>query len=139
MYSDTYWFARLAYERALALIYLIAYVVAALQFTPLLGEHGLQPVPRFLKHVPFRRAPSLFHLHYSDTFLKVVAWVGVALSLSMLVGVVEQGPIWLPAVVWFVLWALYLSIVNVGQTFYGFGWESILLEAGFLAIFLGPD
>src|SRR5262249_38586423 len=26
---------------------------------------------------------------------------------------------------------------NVGQTFYGFGWESMLLEAGFLAIFLG--
>jgi hypothetical protein len=40
--------------------------------------------------------------------------------------------------VWFALWALYLSIVNVGQTFYGFGWESLLLEAGFLAIFLGP-
>ena len=39
---------------------------------------------------------------------------------------------------WLVLWVLYLSIVNVGQTFYGFGWESLLLEAGFLAIFLGP-
>ena len=36
---------------------------------------------------------------------------------------------------WFVLWALYQSIVNVGQTFYGFGWESMLLEAGFFAIF----
>jgi hypothetical protein len=30
-----------------------------------------------------------------------------------------------------------LSFVNVGQTFYGFGWESILLEGMFLAIFLG--
>jgi hypothetical protein len=38
-----------------------------------------------------------------------------------------------------VLWVLYLSIVNVGQTFYSFGWESLLLEAGFLAIFLGDD
>jgi hypothetical protein len=36
-----------------------------------------------------------------------------------------------------ILWALYLSIVNVGQRFYSFGWESLLLEAGFLAIFLG--
>ena len=35
------------------------------------------------------------------------------------------------------LWVLYLSFVNVGQTFYGFGWESILLEGLFLAIFLG--
>jgi len=39
--------------------------------------------------------------------------------------------------VWFALWVLYLSIVNVGQRFYSFGWESLLLEAGFLAIFLG--
>jgi Lipase maturation factor len=36
------------------------------------------------------------------------------------------------------MWALYLSVVNVGQTFYGFGWETLLLEAGFLAVFLGP-
>jgi hypothetical protein len=32
---------------------------------------------------------------------------------------------------------LYLSFVNVGQTFYGFGWETLLLESGFLAVFLG--
>ena len=32
---------------------------------------------------------------------------------------------------------LYLSFVNVGQTFYGFGWETLLLEAGFLTIFAG--
>lgn len=40
---------------------------------------------------------------------------------------------------WAVLWALYLSIVNVGQTWYGFGWESLLLETGFLAVFLGNE
>jgi hypothetical protein len=40
---------------------------------------------------------------------------------------------------WLVLWVLYLSIVNVGQQWYGFGWESLLLEAGFWAIFLGND
>lgn len=38
---------------------------------------------------------------------------------------------------WAVLWLLYLSIVNVGQTWYSFGWESLLLEVGFLAVFLG--
>ena len=32
---------------------------------------------------------------------------------------------------------LYLSIVNVGQIWYSFGWESLLLETGFIAIFLG--
>ena len=34
---------------------------------------------------------------------------------------------------WAALWVLYLSFVNVGQTFYGFGWETLLLEAGLLA------
>ena len=41
--------------------------------------------------------------------------------------------------VWLLLWVLYLSIVNVGQTFYAFGWESMLLEAGFFAAFMGPS
>ncbi|KRX01187.1 hypothetical protein PPERSA_03691 [Pseudocohnilembus persalinus] len=37
-----------------------------------------------------------------------------------------------------ILWFLYLSIVNIGQTWYSFGWESQLLETGFLTIFLSP-
>ena len=36
-----------------------------------------------------------------------------------------------------VLWLLYLSFVNVGQTFYGFGWETLLCEVGFFTIFAG--
>ena len=36
------------------------------------------------------------------------------------------------------MWVIYLSLVNVGQTFYGFGWESMLCEAGFFVSFLGP-
>jgi hypothetical protein len=35
------------------------------------------------------------------------------------------------------LWIGYMSITSIGQTFYGFGWEMLLLEAGFLAAFLG--
>jgi hypothetical protein len=88
--------------------------------------------------VPFRRAPSLFHLHYSDRFLSVVAWAGTGLAAAALLGLPEQGPAWLSAAAWVALWGLYLSVVNVGQTFYGFGWETLLLEAGFLAVFLGP-
>jgi hypothetical protein len=62
----------------------------------------------------------------------------VALAAAALAGLPEQGPAWVSAAVWLALWALYLSVVNVGQTFYGFGWETLLLEAGFLAVFLGP-
>jgi hypothetical protein len=130
--------ARLVLTRGLGLVYLIAFIVAAAQFRPLLGTHGLEPAPRFLAAVPFRRAPSLFHLHYSDRFLTAVAVTGIVLSAAVVVGLVERAPLVVWAAVWLLLWALYLSIVNIGQTFYGFGWETLLLEAGFLAVFLGP-
>jgi hypothetical protein len=122
----------------LGAIYLIAFLVAANQFPALLGERGLLPAPRFLAAVPFRRAPSLFHLRYSDRLLSMVAWAGVVLAAAVVAGVPQAGPVWASMLTWLALWVLYLSIVNVGQVFYGFGWESLLLEAGFLAIFLGP-
>ena len=63
----------------------------------------------------------------------------MATAALLLLGLPQRGPIWLPMLAWFVLWALYLSFVNVGQMFYGFGWESLLLEAGALAVLLGPS
>ena len=136
--APDYWLARLVFQRAVAAIYVVAFLVVARPFAPLLGERGLLPVPQYVRAVPFRRSPSLFHWRYSDRLLAVVAWSGVALALTALVGLPDAWPIPLTMLVWLVLWALYLSIVNVGQTFYSFGWETLLLETGFLAIFLGP-
>src|SRR5687768_13716068 len=135
--ADDLWLARLAFQRGLALIYLVAFLVALHQFRPLLGERGLLPVPDFVRAVPFRLSPSLFHWRYSDRLFGVVAWTGVLLSALTLAGLTDVLPLPLALLVWLILWALYLSIVNVGQTFYAFGWETLLLEAGFLAIFLG--
>ncbi len=133
-----YWLSRLVFERALALTYLLAFVAARNQFRPLLGTRGLLPIPRFVAVVPFGRAPSIFQWRYSDRLFAVVAWTGVAGSVAVLAGVVDASPWWCSVLVWLLLWALYLSIVNVGQLWYGFGWESLLLEAGFIAAFLGP-
>ncbi len=112
--------------------------MAANQFRPLLGAHGLLPVPRLLAAVGVRQAPSIFHLHYSDRFFALVAWTGVALAAAVVLGLPAAAPVWASMLVWLLLWGLYLSIVNVGDSFYAFGWESLLLEAGFLATFLGP-
>ena len=139
LFSSEYWLARFAFQRGLALIYLLAFLVAVNQFRPLVGERGLLPVPEFLRYVDFRRAPSIFHLFYSDRFFGAVAWAGIALSIVALTSFSERGPLWISIAVWASLYLLYLSIMNVGQVFYGFGWESMLLEAGFLAIFLGTD
>jgi hypothetical protein len=136
--APDYWLSRWLFERALGAIYVIAFLVARNQFAALLGERGLLPVPRFLQLVTYREYPSLFHWRYSDRLLRAVSWIGVALAALLIAGLPQRGPAWLTILIWFALWALYLSIVNVGQIFYAFGWESLLLEAGFLAIFLGP-
>lgn len=137
--AEGYWLGRLVFQRALAVIYLIAFLSAVHQFRALIGERGLTPVPAFVARVPFRRAPSLFQLHYSDRFFALVAWLGVAWSAALLAGPADDLPVWAHLLAWAVPWALYLSIVHVGQVWYGFGWESLLCEVGFLAIFLGPS
>ncbi len=138
-HADGYWLSRFVFVRALAVVYAIAFLVARNQFRPLLGEHGILPIPRFVASVPFTRAPSVFHVHYSDRFFEALTWTGFVVALASVAGVPEGAPLWGSMLTWAFLWAAYLSIVNVGQTWYGFGWESLLLETGFLAIFLGPS
>ncbi|WP_280669669.1 MULTISPECIES: lipase maturation factor family protein [unclassified Kitasatospora] len=135
--APEYGLSRLVLLRLLAAVYLVGFLAAARQFRPLIGEHGMLPVPRYLAYRPFRRAPSLFQFGYSDRGFAAVAWTGAALAAAVLAGAADAVPLWASMLGWALLWALYLSIVNVGQVWYGFGWESLLLEAGFLAVFLG--
>ncbi|GHE49286.1 lipase maturation factor family protein [Streptomyces cellulosae] len=137
--ATEYWTSRLVFQKGLAALYLVAFLAAALQFRALIGERGMLPVPRFVARVPVRRSPSLFHLHYSDRFFAGCAWAGCAVAAALLAGVDTLVPLWAAMLLWLVPWGLYLSIVNVGQTWYAFGWESLLLEVGFLGVFLGND
>ncbi|HYX52579.1 MAG TPA: lipase maturation factor family protein [Candidatus Limnocylindrales bacterium] len=137
-YFGDLWLVRLLLQRAFAAIYLIAFIVVLRQFKPLLGKNGLLPVPAFLERATWRDAPSLFHWRYSDRLLTCVGWIGLVLSAAAVAGLTDVLPYWAGLIVWLALWFLYLSIVNVGQKFYGFGWESMLLEAGFFIAFLGP-
>ena len=97
------------------------------------------PIPRFLAGRSFWRSPSIFHLRYSDRLFAGTSWLGAALAAAIVAGVADLAPLWTAMLMWLMLWVLYLSIFNVGQTWYGFGWESLLLETGFLMIFLGND
>ena len=137
-YFGDLWLTRLLVQRGMAAIYLIAFLTVILQFKPLLGEDGLLPVPAYMKLVGWRRAPSIFLWRYSDGLLDVIAWTGLIVSAFAICGFTEAGPVWVSIAAWLLLYVLYLSIVNVGQSFFGFGWESMLLEAGFFTAFLGP-
>ncbi len=128
-------FIRDLFCKSLAALYFIAFLNAFNQFPALLGDHGLLPVKDFTATLSWKQIPSLFFWKYSDRMLRVVAITGMLSSLILFYGTTS---VWLHLFFWILTYGLYLSIVNVGQTFYGFGWESMLCEAGFFAAFLGP-
>lgn len=135
----SYNLTRLFLQRSLAFIYLVAFFSTTQQFQSLIGAHGLLPAAHFLERVNFWQTPSIFFFKNSDHFIALVAWTGTALSLFALSGFSEKFGDALSTAVWALLWVSYSSIVNIGQVFYGFGWEIMLLETGFLAIFLGSE
>lgn len=138
-YFGDVWLTRLLIQRGMAAIYVIAFIAVLHQFKPLLGENGLLPVPSYLKNISFRSAPTIFCWRYSDRLLDLIAWAGLLISVCELSGLTEAGPLWVSVLAWLLLWFFYLSIVNVGQKFFAFGWESMVLEAGFFTAFLGPS
>ncbi|HTK20597.1 MAG TPA: hypothetical protein VL442_13815, partial [Mucilaginibacter sp.] len=126
--------------RLLGLVYAVAFLVAINQLVPLIGSNGLLPLGNYLNLVShslgsdfagFVRLPSVFWLWHSDGALLTVAWVGLILSLVLVAGYTN-------APVLGIIWFLYMSIVHMGQDWYGYGWEIQLGETGFLAIFLCP-
>lgn len=138
--ENSYWLTRFIILRWLGCIYGIAFLAAALQLVPLIGSDGLLPIDRFFtvitagfgsKVAGFFAVPSLFWFDHSDLALQIVSWTGFALSCLVAAGYANS-------IVMIVLWILYMSIVHVGQVWYGYGWEIQLLETGFLAIFLCP-
>src|SRR3954452_5539748 len=112
--ANDYEIARLLIERGLGVIYLIAFAVAFVQFPAIAGERGLDPAPELLGYTTFRETPSIFHLRYSDRLLRVVAALGVVLSALVLIGIAAALPLPVTMLVWLGMWALYLSIMNIG-------------------------
>jgi len=134
--------ARQVLQRGIAALYLVAFLSTLRQFPALLGERGLLPAPRLLEWAAGRKVlhPTLFtRIRYTDRRLRALCCVGILVSAVLIAGLPQLGPPWVPMACFLALWLGYMSIVSVGQTFYAFGWEMLLLEAGFLAAFLGSD
>lgn len=140
--ASTFVLSRTLFLHWLGGVYVVAWVIALRQNKALLGSRGLLPVDDFLaKRAPlegFWKRPTLFWAAHKSG----APQLDLALDAHALAGLVLAAPICATgratAPQLFALWALYTSIVNVGQRWYAFGWESLLLETGFLAIFLAP-
>jgi predicted DCC family thiol-disulfide oxidoreductase YuxK len=127
--------------RLLAAIYLIAFSSVAVQITGLIGSRGILPLGGYLAAVSralgvrrYWAMPSIFWLAHGNWFLKAVCITGAAMAAWLLLGILKAA--WERALL-ACLYILYLSLCTAGQDFLSFQWDSLLLEAGFLAIFLG--
>src|SRR5437763_16827325 len=105
-FATEFWLTRLCFQHALGGIYLIAFLIAANQFIPLLGERGLQPVRLFVRQVRFRLAPSLFYINFSDWFIRVTIWCGLALSCFIITGFSEWFWHGVSMLIWSLLWII---------------------------------
>ena len=119
---------------------MVAFLCLLAQMGALLGTKGLLPAATYLRHLRaadtggaplWLHLPTLFWLNCSDRFMTVMAGAGLGISVLLMMGLAN-------GIMLGFLWITYLSFVHIGQIFYGYGWEIMLLEACFLAIFLVP-
>lgn len=134
---------RWLFLRALGAVYLFAFISVWMQVIGLIGHDGILPADQLMAAVKqqcaaqhigwdrYHQLPTFCWFDSSDAFLKFQCAAGAVLAGLLILGI---API--PCLV--ALWMLYLSLVNVGQDFFGFQWDGLLLEASFLAIFLAP-
>jgi hypothetical protein len=130
--------ARSLLLRGLAIVYLIAFASLLPQVNGLIGSNGILPISDYLDTIDSEYGtsgyvlfPTLAWFNSSDTFLHVVIWAGIALSVALFLCILP-----LPAAIG--LYVLYLSMDTAGQVFFSFQWDALLLEAGFAAILLTP-
>ena len=133
-YNQVSW----VFEKILAAIYIIAFWSFAVQARGLVGHRGILPLDRFLHAMQAEfgssalwMAPTVWWINSSDRALLLVPLAGIAAACLVLSGVARRASL-------AAAFVLYLSICTGGQDFYSFQWDLLLLEAGFLAIFLGP-
>lgn len=131
------------FRRLLGLVYLFAFWSLARQVAGLIGHDGILPAADYLNQIRewvagqeigidrFRLFPTLAWISTTDAFLTGLSIAGIVFSLLLIVGVA-------PLVVLPLLWILYLSLSTVGQDFFTYQWDALLLETGFLAIFVAP-
>ena len=139
----SHFLVRWTFLRALGIIYLIAFVSLWTQIDGLVGSQGILPTDQFMggfrQQVDqqqiglnrYRLLPTVCWWSATDASLRWQCAAGTVLALLVIIGIA-------PTPCLFLLWLIYLSLASVCRVFLGFQWDNLLLEAGFLAIFLAP-
>uniref|UniRef100_A0A3P9I5G7 Lipase maturation factor n=1 Tax=Oryzias latipes TaxID=8090 RepID=A0A3P9I5G7_ORYLA len=128
----------------MAVIYMIAFVSLYVQVPGLYGNEGLLPARWQLRYSgkplleQLLSSPTLLWLGPrlgldTHTAMELLCLAGAALSLAATLFEALRH-----SLVFFCLWALYLSLYQVGQVFLYFQWDNLLLETGFLCVLVAP-
>src|SRR6266542_2411723 len=124
--------------RLLGLCYLAAFLSLWVQVDGLIGSRGIMPARDLLEAARsqlggerWTALPTLSWLNAGDGFLHFLCGAGTLAALLAAAGLV-------PAPALILCWISYLSLSNVGQPFLDFQWDLLLLETGFLGIWLAP-
>jgi predicted DCC family thiol-disulfide oxidoreductase YuxK len=138
-YAHTTWL----FLRLLGVVYLAAFWSLAVQARGLMGDGGILPVRLTMDSARayvsatqlgvdrFRLLPTLFWWSTSDQFLIASCVAGVVFAILLIAGIA-------PVPILALLWIDYLSLSVVGREFLSYQWDALLLETGFLGIFLAP-
>jgi hypothetical protein len=125
----------LVFQRVLAVVFVVAWLSLAVQIRLLIGARGLMPLgPVLTGELPILGYPSLLRwpLLAKDGFLLAGTLLGASLGTLAAFGV-------RPRLLLGISTALYLSYAAACRTFLSFQWDNLLLECGFLSIFLPVD
>ncbi|MFN2637755.1 MAG: lipase maturation factor family protein [Gemmatimonadaceae bacterium] len=131
---------RWLFLRALGLIFFSAFYSLAFQIHGLIGERGILPADYYLHQIssalgPVTRvwyAPTLFWLSAGDNALTAIVAAGLIASALLVVNVWPKLTVGLCTI-------LFLSCIAGLQDFSSYQSDGMLLEAGFLSVFVAPS
>jgi lipase maturation factor 1 len=129
--------ARWIFLRALGVIYFSAFIALVFQIRGMIGTEGILPATEYLQRVRvlsglrFWYAPTLLWMGSGNHALMVLSWVGLVASLLVVGNVAPRAAL----VVCFVC---FLSFIAVSQDFGQYQSDGMLLEAGFVSLFVAP-
>ena len=129
--------ARWLFLRALGAIYLSAFLALLFQIRGMVGSDGILPADQYLQKVRslgalgFWYAPTMLWLDSSNHALMALAWTGLLASLLVIANVA-------PRISLALCFVCFLSFIAVSQDFGQYQSDGMLLEAGFLSLFVAP-
>jgi hypothetical protein len=122
-------------RRGVGVLYILAFAGLIPELEALIGSRGLGPIAARLERAKrdfpgwrrFHLYPTLFWLSSSDRTIRVVPWLGVVCGICCVYG--GPGADYAHALAW-LLW------LSLEPAMLIFPWDTLLQEAGFLALFL---